>query len=390
MEHVRYLAETIGPRGSTTEKEREASRYVAEQLRGMGFEPLEEPFTSAVSAWYPYVLLCGLVILAELLFLFGGGMGTVVGILIIVVSVVSVLLELAFRPNPLRWVLPKGRSQNVWVKVPPRKEERRKVVVLAHVDSHRTPWIFSTDFLTKVFGTLVPLGLVSVLLIMGFMLGSLMAPGLPWRAVSLVPAAVVLALFGVTLQADFSPYSPGANDNASGVGVVLDVAERLSKEPLEHTAVWVVFSGCEEVGCYGADAFARAHRAELNRPIWIAVDSVGCYNSHPTYITAETFLLTTRSDPELVKLAEEVTKARPELKVRPHSFRGAYTEGAIGGKYGFRVITLGSIREDGLLPEWHRPTDVVERIDPDMLRRTGEFLWSLLRRIDGKLSEESL
>lgn len=68
IDHIRHLAETIGPRGSTTPQEAEAARYAADVLRRLGLEPVTEPFTSARSAWYPYALFSGLALLAEVLF----------------------------------------------------------------------------------------------------------------------------------------------------------------------------------------------------------------------------------------------------------------------------------------------------------------------------------
>jgi len=306
----------------------------------------------------------------------------VAALVLTVLGLVSVLLELAFRPNPLRWLLPKGRSQNVWARIEPRGETREQVVLLGHLDSHRTPLVFSTDRWVKLFGMLVPVGLVSVVLLIIVFALSVIAPGPLWRFLSLPLALVALGLFLVTAQADLTPYTAGANDNATGAGVVLSLAERLKKEPLEHTAVWAVLSGCEEVGCYGAEAFAQAHRDELGRAVWIAVDSVGGKGAGPAYLTSETFLLTTHSDPDLLALAERVAARHPELDAYAHRFKGAYTEGAIGGKYGFRVLTLVGHRRDGKLPEWHRPTDVVENVDPGTVERTEAFLWELLQEID--------
>ena len=72
------------------------------------------------------------------------------------------------------------------------------------------------------------------------------------------------------------------------------------------------------------------------------------------------------------------------LGARPLAWKSTYTEGAIGAKHGYRVLTLASFRRDGLLPEWHRPTDTVENVDPDVLNRCESFLWKLLREIDLK------
>jgi hypothetical protein len=415
MDHVRRLAGEIGPRGSTTPQEAEAARYAARVLRDASLEPVTERFRSARSAWAPYALFAGAVLASVLIFWIGGRQGAAVALALTALAVVSVLLELAFRPNPLRWLLPKGESQNVWAYLAPRERGlqrgtlRSQVVLLGHLDTHRTPLVFSSDRWLRLFQTLVPVGLVSCLVLIGFFaLGATgvsagCATGRLCRWLSLPCALVPLGLLLITLQADRTPYTAGANDNATGAGIALSLAERLAQEPLAHTAVWVVLSGCEEVGCYGADAFARAHRDELmgaagartpgartararapgSRPAWIALDSVGGAHGRPTFITQETFLLTARSDPVLIALARRVAERRPELGVQAGAFAsGAYTEGSIGAKHGFRVLTLLALADDGALGEWHRPTDTMANVDPDVVARTEAFVWELLSEID--------
>ncbi len=222
-----------------------------------------------------------------------------------------------------------------------------------------------------------------MILILLFAAG-IVAPAQLWRLLSLPVSAVGLVLFLITLQADFTPFTPGANDNATGAGVVLSLAERLGREPLSHTVVWAVLSGCEEVGCYGAEAFARAHREELGRAAWITVDSVGGTGADPMYLSKETFLLTSQSDPGLLGLADGIAARHPELQAYVHDFSGAYTEGAIGSKYGHRVLTFVSHRRDGILPEWHRPTDVLANLDPDVVARTESFVWKVLEELNGQ------
>lgn len=68
MNHIRHLAETIGPRGSTTPSEAQAAQYTTHVLRESGVEPTIEAFESARSAWYPYALYAGLLLAGELLF----------------------------------------------------------------------------------------------------------------------------------------------------------------------------------------------------------------------------------------------------------------------------------------------------------------------------------
>jgi hypothetical protein len=229
---------------------------------------------------------------------------------------------------------------------------------------------------------LVPAALVSVVLLIVLFAINIVVTGWLWRLASLPFVLVVLGVFLLTIQAGFSPYTAGANDNASGVEVALNVAQRLKKEPLSHTLVWVVLSGCEEVGCYGADAFAHAHRDELGSAVWIALDSVGGIGAALGYLTRETFLLTSNSDPDLVALADSIAARYPELNAYSHAFKGAYTEGAIGRKHGFRVLTLISHRRDGVLPEWHRPTDIAKNVDSAVVELTEAFTLKLLQGVD--------
>jgi hypothetical protein len=56
---------------------------------------------------------------------------------------------------------------------------------------------------------------------------------------------------------DSVPGSPGADDNASGVAAVLEVARVLAGEPLAST-VHLLFFALEEVGIQGSEAYAQA------------------------------------------------------------------------------------------------------------------------------------
>jgi hypothetical protein len=382
MNHVRYLAETIGPRGSTTQKEKAAAQYASQVLEQAGLKPVIETFESGRSSYSPYALFSAIFLVGVFLFWIGGRWGAIVALLLSIFAIASVLLELTFRPNPFRWLLPKGKSQNVWARIPPQEEEQEQVVLLGHLDTNRTPLLFSSNGWVKFMGIIIPLGLGSALLLtVLFVIGSI-APRLLWPFLSLPFAVVLLVLLSLMLQADFSPYSPGANDNATGAASVLRAAEKLAKEPLIHTTVWTVLTGCEEVGCYGAESFAQAHRNELGKPIWIPLEYLGGIAADPAYILSESFLLKSPSDPNLIKLADQVANQQPELKVHSLHWGGAYTDGAIGAKHGFRILTIASFRRDGSFPEWHRTTDTVDNVDVEVLERSEKFLWSLLQGID--------
>lgn len=56
--------------------------------------------------------------------------------------------------------------------------------------------------------------------------------------------------------ADFESRSPGANDNASGVSAILEMARIINKQNLEYTVQFALFSG-EEQGLLGSKNYAK-------------------------------------------------------------------------------------------------------------------------------------
>jgi hypothetical protein len=139
MQHLRHLAESIGPRGSTTAQEQEAAAYLRERFEAAGLETHWEPFTAPVSGWRPFALaaLAGLASVA--LTVAAGRAGALVAALLMTVATVSVFLEMYFRPNPLRAFVRRGQSQNVWARVPASQTPRRRVLLVGHLDTHGRP-----------------------------------------------------------------------------------------------------------------------------------------------------------------------------------------------------------------------------------------------------------
>jgi hypothetical protein len=386
IDHVRYLVETIGPRGSTTESEKEAAAYVHKRLKGFDLQPTMESFSSARSAWLPAALFWSLVLASGFLFLGGGRLRAILALALAATGLASILLELSFRPNFLRWILPKGESQNVSAQIDAKSEVREQVALVAHLDSHRTPLVFSSRIWVRWFERLVPIGMAcTVLLILIFALGVVIP--LPWlQILAIGPMAVALIMLVLMLQADFTAYSPGANDNASGIGVVLSLAEQLAKTPLEHTKVWIVLTGCEEVGCYGSDEFIRKHKNALGNAAWITIDTVGSYRGVPVFLSEETFLTTGKSDERLLRTMREINLRHPEVGAHEISMKGAYTDGAIGSKHGLRVLTLESHQEDGTLSNWHRPTDTIDAVSPECIQATESLVYELLQELDANVA----
>jgi hypothetical protein len=196
-----------------------------------------------------------------------------------------------------------------------------------------------------------------------------------------------LALFQVVvmdifLRADTTPFSPGANDNASGVGVVLELARRLQQEPLAHTEVWLAFTGCEETGAHGMAAFLDAHDAQLgDDAIYVVLDMMG--QGRLAYNKSDGLLIKHRTHPRALELARQARAALPELEV--NELVGlAYTDALVATKRGRIALTLGTLPPPGdeEAAQWHRMTDTLDNLDAQALANSYAFTWQVLQEVD--------
>ncbi len=230
-----------------------------------------------------------LILLAEGLF-FLSGLWIIVAAVLTGIVMISALLDLGFiSNNPLRWVLPTYQSRNVYAIAPPDHEVRGKLVVISHVDTHRTPWIWTSPATYKIYRLLSTLGIVAFLSCFLIYTISIFAPSKTLLLLSLIPTVIVLTILFMVVQAERSPHTCGANDNASGVGFVLSMAERLKEEPLPFTEVWLVVVGCEEVGADGSMDFVHRHKAELADAAFLIIDGIGAEGSIPYYMPGRHF-----------------------------------------------------------------------------------------------------
>jgi hypothetical protein len=380
LEHVRALAEEIGPRGSTTPEERRASEYCQRVMEGAGLQSRIEPFTSARSIYHPHLLASIIMLLAFALYPLAGRITASIAAVLSLIALVSDLMELSFRKNLLRLLVPKGPSQNVVAEVPPSGEHKRDLVLIGHVDSHRTPIIFRSPRWVAVYQAFTTIAFVFFLIqVVLFTLGAFTQWNWIWFAS--IPSAVCgVLLAAMCIQADLTPFSAGANDNASSAGLVLELAESLHSKPLEHTRLWLVCTGCEEVQHYGAIDFFRRHRQDLHNPITIAFEMLGC--AGPAWLTQEGIVIPFHSDARLVSLAERLAAEHPEWKAHASQINGGNTEMADALRVGIPAITIIGMGTSGEMLYWHQVEDTFDKMDPEVMGRAYAFIRAFIQALD--------
>lgn len=238
QEHVAYLSQEIGPRPAGTEEEQRAALYVAETLQKEAQLPTEiEDFNCNPNHDVIKMVWCALTALFVLLAMFLPVM-VVPSLIVTLLTAVMFALE-ALGKSPLSRMFRTGASQNVIAKYEPsspearRSTRRRKIILVANYDSGK----IRRDLSSPLLAALPVVRWVE--------LGAMCAAPLVLLVKLLAPESAVLdivfnVLLGVCLVIALLPvisfvmqrvaaYNEGANCNAAGVAVLLEVAARIGK-----------------------------------------------------------------------------------------------------------------------------------------------------------------
>jgi len=383
MTHLKHLSVEIGPRGSTTPQERQAAEYAKRHFESLGLEARWEEFTSPTTGWRPFSVAATASLVAVAVFGFGGQAGALIAGLLMTLTVASVFMEMYFQPNPLRALMPKGRSQNVWARIPAANSARRRVLIVGHIDTHRTPWVFTSPGRLTFFRAMTTIGIASFALASVFYLASALFDLSAARWIALVFIPIDLIVLALTWQPDTTPYTHGANDNGSGASIVLSLAERLAHTPLQNIEVWATCSGCEEVGSQGVQAFVKRHRTELPGLLGVSIDNVGGKGVGVCYTRVEGMVIPYKPSPELFDLAEKIKADRPDFNAYALPYTALHTDATCLMVNRVPSLSFVGLTPGGAIPDWHQVTDTFDRINPQAIECTEEFVLELLKRLDG-------
>jgi hypothetical protein len=181
---------------------------------------------------------------------------------------------------------------------------------------------------------------------------------------------------------------PGADDNASGVAMLLEVAERfaLQADKPRRTILFVAFDQ-EEAGLQGSTHFATHPPRDIRKlKAFLTADMLG--RSMANVMDEYVFALGSETAPRLRKLLEEV---RPPIGLKIGRL-GADLVGTRSDYGPFRDRRVPFLFfSTGQHPDYHRPTDLPERIDYEKLRKIclwiSDLTWRLANDDEGPVWE---
>ena len=371
MDTIAELAADIGPRRPTGPGEAAAAEALVARMRSAGVDARAEEFAGYSTFGAPFGIVLGLAILPGLL----PRRRRLPRLLASTLAVAGLLTEGSLRFAPLSALLARKPSRNVVATIESRGPAERTLCLIAHMDTSRSGLIFHP----RVVGWMPRwIAANSILVLLQGALEPLSAWRPARRILGLVRGALVASL-GLLGEREVRGVDvPGANDNASGCGVVTALAARLAAEPLQSTRVEVLITGCEEAGTLGAQAYRDSRGVEGR--LFLNFDNVGGPGT-VRFLRREGVIAKWNADEGMIAAAQGVADRRPDLRMAPEDDPAGLTYDtspihAVGG----RALTISV--QDGFIPNLHWPTDVVANVDRDGVRRTLEAGVELVGAID--------
>ena len=346
--------------------EAEAARWIADRMRAAGARVAVDEETVHGTYFTPLGVLSGLGAAGGLAVLTGhrrvGGIAGALG-------AAGIWQDLTGgRRRTLRRFLKRQTTTNVVAEIG-NADAPRTVVIHAHHDAARTSFIFDQSFARfmseQLPGVMERIGRWPPL--MALVVGGPAAVAFGAVTGRKRPAAVGTLFAGGTaaLMAHMirEPVVPGANDNLSGVAVLLDVARRLQDAPPPPgVRVILLSAGAEEANQEGMLAFGRRHFGDL--PVegtsFLCLDTVG--SPELVLIEGEGFLRMYEYPSEQ---KDRVAAAARDAGV--HVRRGMRltfaTDGLVPLRRGYQVASLGSVTEHLMPANYHWPTDTADNVN---------------------------
>ena len=179
-----------------------------------------------------------------------------------------------------------------------------------------------------------------------------------------IDEAVVVGAHYDHLGGDGKKVYCGADDNASGTAVVIDMARRFAKKPVKRTIILIAFSG-EEMGILGSRYYVN-HPAAAETPVaMVNLDMVGRLRENLIVFGADT------GDRFKEYLADSPLKiAHNKEAVGPSD----HTSFVLKGIPAVHLFT-------GAHVDYHKPGDTADKINYEGLKQVADLVESLTRKL---------
>lgn len=385
---LREVVEALAPleKRAGSEGERHAAEWLAERLTGAGARARIDQVTFRDGYALQLLPLGSAGALAGALAL--SGRARVPAAIVSALAAVAIADDADNRRRVWRKLITRPKPTTNVVAHVGAEDAERTLVVLAHHDAAPTGRIFDQSLQREIarrFPALIERANASLPLWWPIIAApATVALGAATGRRGLIAAGMAASLVTGALGADIarSPIVPGANDNLSGVAVLVGLAQRLRDEPIEGLRVVLASCGAEEVLQGGIYPFVETHLRRLDpTKTWVLnLDTVGS----PRLVLLEGEGILGIEDYTDPAFRDHVAAAAADADVplvRGQRARSS-TDSVIPSRAGYPTATVTSFEPDTkLLSNYHLPTDTPENLDYDTVAEALTLTETLARRL---------
>lgn len=378
--HIQYFAETIGPRPTGSAAEAHALAYAEAHFQELGLETTRDMVTEI----RPHRRIRW------------------VGVIIVTLITASLMLVNVFPWLPLvilisffGFIMPILRRQmqkpyagglssfNLIAEQYPTGETQKTLILGAHIDTASAGIYYAEGWRHRLSGWVGFSGMArGLLIIIAIEILDILTWGvgddIAWilfQAVRVYLALNWLYIMSLFVERYQHPnrFAPGANDNASGVGTVMALAEYFSQNPPQHTRLRFMVFCAEEVGLIGSTRYAEKMVGEKDL-FALTFDMVGTGNE--VRFVRRTTNVFKSTDKQLNSLLTEAgAKSGPVFALGASDYDGFARNGIPAAG----VFTTG---EKIIFKVYHSTGDTMEHIDADCLEKTIQVAIEVVGRLD--------
>jgi hypothetical protein len=384
---LREVCERLAPidTAACSPGEREAAEWIAARLRAAGVAEIALEDEPSWGGSPPTLVALGALGMAAAALVLANR--RVSGALVAAGSIAGVLDEAENGPRVVRRAL---RRRQTTVNVVARLGDPaadRTLVVLAHHDAAQTGQVFDQTLqrtlnerfpgLLRRVKTQPPIWWIGVAGPLGALLGAVS------RRRAAATTGLALASLATSIVADVmrSPTVPGANDNLSGVALIVALAELLRDRPIPGLRVVLLSAGAEETLQDGIRGFMARHRHEFDpdRTWMLNFDAIGS----PRLIMLEgegPFWMQDYTDPSFRDLVERCAAEQGVALERGFRAR-ASTDSVITSRAGYPSTCLCALNEWHAMSNYHLMSDTPDNLNYGTIAEATRLAYAVAQHL---------
>jgi hypothetical protein len=366
-------------RGPGTDAERRASIWLGDELARTGRDVRIEPFwcrpnTALAHTWHVALAIAGSLIAIP---------SHTVGAVLVAIALVSIVADAITGMSLGRRLTLEHASQNVIATSPGKAAHPVRLIITANYDAGRAALAYRDAFravstrLRRLLANRAPgwIGWLTIATAWLLVTAILRVAGVSKTTVGVlqvIPTVGLVIALPLLLDMAGADWSPGANDNASGVAVAMSLASALDAAPPAGVAVDLVLTGSGDGSGFGLRKYLRANRRTLAPSNAIVLGIAATGGGQPRWWVGDGQFIPLRTSGTLRRLCEEIATGEPHLAAAPYRGRGA-SPALPALTRRIPAIAIGSLDDRGVAPRSHQSADTPDKTDPKAMDDALQF-----------------